>query len=84
MLIGSEKTPQFTFLASSIKFTSGVITPAATLIGEEVFVNRNHADSSKARSVQVLRNSPRAMPLPGYELVRPEITCDKSALLCFH
>ena len=29
MLIGSEKTPLFAFLASSIKFTSGVITPAA-------------------------------------------------------
>ena len=29
MLIGSKKTPLFAFLASSIKFTSGVITPAA-------------------------------------------------------
>ena len=48
MLIGSEKTPQFTFLASSIKFTSGVITPAATLIGEEVFIDRNHAGSGKS------------------------------------
>ena len=68
MLIGSKKTPLFAFLASSIKFTSGVITPAA----------------AKARSAQVLRNSPRAMPLPGYELVRPELTCKESVLLCFH
>ena len=29
MLIGSKKTPLFAFLASSIKFTSGEITPAA-------------------------------------------------------
>ena len=29
MLIGSKKTPLFAFLASSIKFTSGGITPAA-------------------------------------------------------
>ena len=47
-------------------------------------IDRNHAGSSKARSAQVLRNSPRAMPLSGYELVRPEITCDESALLCVH
>ena len=52
MLIGSEKTPMFAFLLFYIKFTSGVITPAA----------------AKARSAQVLRNSPRAMPLTGYEL----------------
>ena len=45
---------------------------------------RIHAGSSKARSAQVLRNSPRAMPLTGYELVRSEITCNESALLCFH
>ncbi len=36
---------------------------------------RNHAGSGKARSAQVLLNSPRAMPLSGYELVRPELTC---------
>ena len=24
---------------------------------------------------RVLRNSPRAMPLSGYELIRPELTC---------
>ena len=64
MLIGSKKTPLFAFLASSIKFTSGVImpaaakfswpgtSPAATHIGEEVFIVRNHADSGKARSAQ--------------------------------
>ncbi len=34
--------------------------------------------------LSVLRNSPRAMPLFGYELVRPELTCKESALLCFH
>ena len=34
--------------------------------------------------LRVLRNSPRAMPLSGYELVRPELTCKESALLCFH
>ena len=49
----------------------------------ENLVCRNHAGSSKARSAQVLRNSPRAMPLSGYELVRPELTCDESALLRF-
>ena len=68
MLIGSEKTPMFAFLLFYIKFTSGVITPAA----------------AKARSAQVLRNSPWAMPLAGSELVRPELTCDESALLCLH
>ena len=50
----------------------------------KVLIDRNHAGSSKARSAQVLRNSPRAMPLPGYELARPEITYKESALLCFH
>ena len=67
MLIGSKKTPLFAFLESSIKFTSGVITPAA----------------AKARSAQVLRNSPRAMLLSDCELVRQEITCNENALLCF-
>lgn len=37
----------------------------------------------QARSAQVLLNSPRAMQLSGYELVRPELTCDESVLLCF-
>ena len=40
--------------------------------------------AAKARSSQVLRNSPWAMPLAGYELVRPELTCKESALLRFH
>ena len=44
---------------------------------------RIHAGSSKARSAQVLRNSPRAMQLSGYEPVRPEITCKESVLLRF-
>ena len=64
----------------------------------KVLVTRNHAGSDsyrggglhrqksrlqqQARSAQVLRNSPRAMPLPGYELARPEITYKESALLC--
>ena len=39
----------------------------------KVLIDRNHAGSSKARSAQVLRNSPRAMPLSGYELVRSEM-----------
>ena len=34
--------------------------------------------------LRVLRNSPRAMPLFGYELVRPELTCKESILLRFH
>ena len=34
--------------------------------------------------LRVLRNSPRAMPQFGYELVRTELTCKESALLCFH
>ena len=50
----------------------------------KVLIDRNHAGSSKARSAQVLRNSPRAMPLSGYEPVRPELTCKEGALLCFH
>ena len=66
----------------------------------EVHVKGNHADgdkvllkkscheitlpAAKARFAQVLRNSPRAMPLSGYELVRPELTCKESVLLCFH
>lgn len=40
--------------------------------------------AAKPAPLRVLRNSPWAMPLSGYELVLPEITCDKSALLCFH
>ena len=39
--------------------------------------------AAKARFAQVLRNSPRAMPLSGYELVRPELTCKESVLLRF-
>ena len=50
----------------------------------KVLIDRNHAGSSKARSAQVLRNSPRAMQLSGYERVRPELTCKESALLRFH
>ena len=38
--------------------------------------------AAKARSAQVLRNSPRATPLSGYELVRPELICKESVLLC--
>ena len=78
MLIGSKKTPLFAFLASSIKFTSGVITPAA---GKPCVQESRR--QQQARSAQVLRNSPRAMQLPGYELVRPELTCKESALLRF-
>ena len=58
MLIGSKKTPLFAFLASSIKFTSGEITPAA----------------AKPAQLRVLGNSSRAMLLSGCELVRPELT----------
>ena len=51
----------------------------------ENLVCRYHSGSGIARSAQVLRNSPRAMPLSGYELVRPELTCkEESAFLCFH
>ena len=50
----------------------------------KVHIGRNHAGSSKARSAQVLRNSPRAMQLSDYELVSPELTCKESVLLCFH
>ena len=50
----------------------------------KVLIDRNHAGSSKARSAQVLRNSPLAMQLSGYELVRPELTCKESVLQCFH
>ena len=67
----------------SRKTLCAVTTPAATHIGEEVLLDRNHAGSSKARSAQVLRNSPRAMPLSGYEPVRTELTCKESVLLCF-
>ena len=49
----------------------------------KVHIGSNHAGSSKARSAQVLRNSPLAMPLSGYELVRPELTCKESILLRF-
>ena len=49
----------------------------------KVLIGSNHAGSSKARSAQVLRNSPRAMPLSGYEPVRPELTCKENVLLCF-
>ena len=50
----------------------------------KVLIDRNHAGSSKPAQLRVLRNSPRAMPLTGYELVRQELTCNESVLLCFH
>ena len=40
--------------------------------------------AAKPALLRVLRNSPLAMPLSGYELIRPEITCKESVLLCFH
>ena len=40
----------------------------------KVHIGSNHAGSSKARSAQVLRNSPLAMQLSGCELVRSELT----------
>ena len=54
------------FGSSSIWFS----TPKTV---RKVLIDRHHAGSSKARSAQVLRNSPRAMPLSGYELVRSEM-----------
>ena len=62
----------------------------------KVHIGSNHAGSGKTLCagitpaaakpalLRVLRNSPRAMPLTGYELVRPELTCKESVLLCFH
>ena len=60
------------FGSSSIWFS----TPKTA---REVLIDRNHAGSSKPAQLRVLRNSPRAMPLSGYELV-PELTCKESAL----
>ena len=67
-------------------FISGTSSTIAIFLGVsgKNLVCRNRAGSGKARSAQVLRNSPHAMPLSGYELVRPELTCKESALLCFH
>ena len=50
----------------------------------KVHIGSNHAaQQQKPALLRVLRNSPRAMLLSGYELVRPELTCDESALLRF-
>ena len=57
-----------------------VFAPPETV--RKVLIDRNHAGSSKPAQLRVLRNSPRAMPLPDYELV-PELTCKESVLLCF-
>ena len=68
MLIGSKKNTSVCVLGILYK----------------VHIGSNHVGSSKARSAQVLRNSPLAMQLSGYELVRQQITCKESVLLCFH
>ena len=39
--------------------------------------------AAKPAQLRVLRNSPRTMPLSGYEPVRPELTCKESVLLRF-
>ena len=44
---------------------------------------KSRRQQQKPALLRVLRNSPRAMPLTGYELVRQELTCNESALLCF-
>ena len=49
MLIGSKKTLLFAFLASSIKFTSGEITPAAAKPAQ-LRVLRKRNSSGKASS----------------------------------
>ena len=73
------------FGPSSIGFLPPTGSSATHIRGQwENHMCRIHAGSSKARSAQVLRNSPRAMQLSGYERVRPELTCKESALLCFH
>ena len=73
MLIGSEKTPLFAFLASSIKFTSGVITPAAAK-ADQLRVLRKRNSSGKAssdagpelagRESRVAMESPQALMCP--------------------
>ena len=47
------------------------------------YVQDSRRQRQRPAQLRVLRNSPRAMPLSGYELVRPEPTCKESALLCF-
>ena len=47
------------------------------------YVQESRRQRQRPALLRVLRNSPRAMPLSGYELVRPELTCDESALLRF-
>ena len=62
------------FGSSSIGFLPTTGSSATHIRGQwENDMCRIHAGSSKARSAQVLRNSPLAMPLSGYELVRPEM-----------
>ena len=39
--------------------------------------------AAKPALLRVLRNSPLAMPLSGYEPVRPELTCKESVLQRF-
>ena len=73
------------FGSSSIGFQPPTGSSATHIRGQwENHMCRIHAGSSKARFAQVLRNSPRAMPLTDYELVRPELTCKESVLLCLH
>ena len=83
MLIGSEITYDDAFF---ILYEVRVIGNHAD--GDKVLLKKSCHEitpaAAKARFAQVLRNSPRAMPLPGYELARPEpeITYKESALLC--
>ena len=48
MLIGSEITYLCFFWVSSIKFTSGVITPAAA-VSPEILTTGNHTDFGKSQ-----------------------------------
>ena len=72
------------FGSSSIGFLPPTGSSATHIRGQwENHMCRIHAGSSKARSAQVLRNSPRAMLLSGCELVCQELTYKECVLLWY-
>ena len=68
-------------------FISGTSSTIAIFLGvsrKKPCVQESRRQRQEPAQLMVLRNSPRAIPLSGYELVRPELTCKESVLLCFH
>ena len=84
----SEDVPGFTcadpaFLSPSF-FSLNATCADRWFLPPSVFMDVVPERRQGPAQLRGLRNSPRAMPLFGYELVRPELTCKESVLLCFH